>query len=85
MTPPNPNGFSDNDLKLLKEDMDRLGDFNVGNYRLRPLLTRLEAAEDCIDDHRGDCLSDCGGKCSCGYAEKLETWQRSKWGGLNGR
>lgn len=37
--------FSDDDLKRLKEDMDRLGDFPVGNYRLRPLLARLDAAE----------------------------------------
>ncbi len=41
--------FTDEDLKRLKDDMDRLGDFNVGNYRLRPLLTRLEAETNAAD------------------------------------
>lgn len=50
--------FSDEDLEQLKDDMNRLGDFNVGNYRLRPLLARLEAAERLRDytEHENNCI-----------------------------
>ena len=41
------------------------------------LIVRLEAAEECIDDHRGDCLADQGRKCNCGYQKKLETWRKA--------
>jgi hypothetical protein len=48
--------FTDDDLKRLKENMDRLGDgFMPGNYTLRPLLARLEAAEKRASYHIKDC------------------------------
>ena len=43
---------------------------------IHALIERLEAAEECIDADRGDCLADIGKKCSCGYSEKLANWQK---------
>lgn len=46
------------------------------------MKAELEAAETCIDDHRGDCLEDVEKECSCGYSDKLKAWRRAK-GELN--
>jgi len=72
--------FTDEDLKRLKEQTDEAVE-NRWNYprwiQIQALLARLEAAEACIDDHRGDCLADIGKKCSCGYQEKLDAWRKA--------
>jgi hypothetical protein len=63
--------FSDEELAQAKETFKK-------SDRIHALIRRLEAAEDCIDDHRKSCLWDVGEQCSCGYQEKLEAWRKSK-------
>lgn len=49
--------FTDEDLKELKNYIQSpAAFFNNMDNRLRPLITRLEAAEDCIDEsYTGEC------------------------------
>lgn len=70
--------FTDEDLKRFRNELDHTDQFP----KMTALLARLEAAETCIDDHRGDCLEDVEKECSCGYSDKLKAWRRAK-GELN--
>jgi hypothetical protein len=68
---------TDEDLKRLKATPMLNTEIHQTDFELlEALIARLEAAEDCIDDHRGDCLADIGKACSCGYAEKLTKWRK---------
>lgn len=71
--------FTDDDLNRLKECCASPDDFmfSVRNIEILALLIRLEAAENCIDDHRGDCLYDIHGNCSCGYEDKIKAWRKA--------
>ena len=57
----------------------------VGYAELKALVQRLEAAEECMDGHRGDCLGDLGRQCSCAHDENFEAWRKASGHGLKRR
>lgn len=80
--------FTDDDLKQLKEWNEVLpkpiivgleqGD-EFHEFDLSALITRLEAAEDCLT-FCADCH--CGNEpfkdgCACGYTQRFEVWRRA--------
>lgn len=82
MTSPIPNVFSDEDLKRVKECRKNHTHAPWACFQFQEmgdaLLSRLECAEDCIDDHRRSCLHDIGNPCDCRYQLRLDAWKQSK-------
>lgn len=76
MTIPNPNAFTDEDLKRLKDhSIELYVSFNPkdgGKNILPALLARLEAAEWSAENHGGCALAD---ECIC---DPCKAWRTSK-------
>jgi len=74
--------FLDDDLKRLKEDLEKHGSDIFEPIELwQALLARLEAAENIIEysaGHDEDCDEvQSGDKCSCEYDKLYEAWRKA--------